>query len=106
MPLDGVEHRAGHGCNMATLSLRALALCCYCRHAAFLFPVLLPGTYIFALNGSQCVDATRAGNMAHLINHSCAPCCHSRTITVRCAGSNTLVDHVVICASRDIAAGE
>jgi hypothetical protein len=63
------------------------------------------GTYIFALSERQCVDATRAGNMAHLINHSCAPCCHSRTITVRCPRTQQLVDRVVICASRDIAVG-
>ncbi|WIA30589.1 hypothetical protein OEZ86_000671 [Tetradesmus obliquus] len=64
------------------------------------------GTYIFRLNADYCVDATRAGNIAHLINHSCAPCCHSRTITVRCAATGQLRDHVVIVASRDIAAGE
>lgn len=72
-------------------------------------PLLLPppssGTYIFRLNDDACVDATRAGNCAHLINHSCAPCCHSRTITVRCPASGQLADHVVIVASRDIAAG-
>ena len=31
------------------------------------------GTYIFKLNDSACVDATRSGNVAHLINHSCEP---------------------------------
>lgn len=64
------------------------------------------GTYIFRLNADWCVDATRAGNIAHLINHSCAPCCHSRTITVRCLQTGQLQDHVVIVASRDIAVGE
>jgi SET domain-containing protein len=68
--------------------------------------VVRAGTYIFRLNADYCVDATRAGNIAHLINHSCAPCCHSRTITVRCPSSGQLCDHVVIVASRDIAVGE
>jgi hypothetical protein len=34
------------------------------------------GTYIFALSDSFHVDATRAGNMAHLLNHSCDPNCY------------------------------
>ena len=58
------------------------------------------GTYVFRLDRLQCVDATRAGNMAHLINHSCEPNCFSRTITVH--GTN----HVVIFALRDIGVGE
>ena len=57
------------------------------------------GTYVFRLDKDYCVDATRAGNMAHLINHSCEPNCHSRTITVN--GRN----HVVIFALRDIGVG-
>jgi hypothetical protein len=48
----------------------------------------------------MCVDATVAGNMAHLLNHSCAPCCHSRTITVADPASGRRRDHVVIFASR------
>ena len=57
------------------------------------------GTYVFRLDKDYCVDATRAGNMAHLINHSCEPNCHSRTITVN--GKN----HVVIFALCDIGVG-
>lgn len=47
-----------------------------------------------------------AGNIAHLLNHSCAPNCYSRTLSVRCASTGRLADHVVIFAQRAIAAGE
>ena len=57
------------------------------------------GTYVFRLDSNFNVDATRAGNMAHLINHSCDPNCYSRTITVN--GKN----HVVIFALKDIGIG-
>jgi hypothetical protein len=67
--------------------------------------VLAAGTYIFDLNMTASVDATRAGNMAHLINHSCGPCAHSRTITVRELDTGEPVDHVIIIASRDLPPG-
>jgi len=57
------------------------------------------GTYVFRRDDSAVVDATRAGNMAHLINHSCAPNCYSRLVTV--AGET----HIVLFALRDIPAG-
>ena len=44
------------------------------------------------------MDATRAGNMAHLLNHSCDPNCSSRIITVRDESTGELVDHVIIFA--------
>ncbi len=47
-----------------------------------------------------------AGNMAHLLNHSCEPNSYSRTVSVRCPDTGTLSDHVVIFAKRAIAAGE
>lgn len=58
------------------------------------------GTYVFKLTEQQCVDATCAGNIAHLLNHSCEPSCYSRVVTVD--GCN----HVVIFAKRDLAPGE
>ncbi|KAF5842505.1 hypothetical protein DUNSADRAFT_6749 [Dunaliella salina] len=64
------------------------------------------GTYIFRLNKDWCVDATRAGNMAHLLNHSCEPNCLSRTISARHPVTGNIADHVVIFAKRDIHAGE
>lgn len=64
------------------------------------------GTYIFGLSESACVDATRSGNMAHLLNHSCNPNCISRTITVRSPATGELQDHVIIFAKRDLQPGE
>ncbi|GFR40744.1 hypothetical protein Agub_g1354 [Astrephomene gubernaculifera] len=64
------------------------------------------GTYIFNLNEEQHIDATRAGNMAHLLNHSCDPNCYSRTITLWDAATGATKDHVIIMAKRDIAAWE
>ena len=47
-----------------------------------------------------------AGNMAHLLNHSCEPNAYSRTISVRDSRTGAVADHVVIFAARAIAAGE
>ncbi|GIL92473.1 hypothetical protein Vretifemale_19939 [Volvox reticuliferus] len=64
------------------------------------------GTYIFTLNEEQHIDATRAGNMAHLLNHSCDPNCFSRTITLSNPVTGATSDHVIITAKRDIEAWE
>ena len=42
------------------------------------------------------IDATRAGSIAHLINHSCEPVCYSRVISVN--GDK----HIITFAKRDI----
>lgn len=63
------------------------------------------GTYVFRLNTNFCVDATRSGNLAHLLNHACSPNCASRTITVTHRDGATM-DHVIIFALRDIEPGE
>ncbi|KAL2934052.1 Histone-lysine N-methyltransferase ATX2 [Bienertia sinuspersici] len=54
------------------------------------------GTYMFRINDERVIDATRAGSIAHLINHSCEPNCYSRFITV--SGE----EHIIIFAKRDI----
>ncbi|XP_073001650.1 histone-lysine N-methyltransferase TRX1-like isoform X1 [Typha latifolia] len=54
------------------------------------------GTYMFRIDDERVVDATRAGSIAHLINHSCEPNCYSRVISVN--GD----DHIIIFAKRDI----
>ncbi|GLT47147.1 hypothetical protein SLA2020_208610 [Shorea laevis] len=54
------------------------------------------GTYMFRIDAERVIDATRAGSIAHLINHSCEPNCYSRLITVN--GD----EHVIIFAKRDI----
>ena len=63
------------------------------------------GTYVFRLNDEYCVDATRSGNLAHLLNHSCRPNCASRTIRFAMKGQEPR-DHVMIYADRDIKKGE
>jgi len=55
------------------------------------------------LNKDWCVDATRAGNMAHLLNHSCEPNCLSRTISARHPSTGHIADHVVIFAKVRVA---
>ncbi|KAK1258351.1 Histone-lysine N-methyltransferase ATX1 [Acorus gramineus] len=54
------------------------------------------GTYMFRIDDERVIDATRAGSIAHLINHSCKPNCYSRTISINGA------DHIIIYAKRDI----
>ena len=61
------------------------------------------GTYIFALGGDDQpvrLDATCAGNLANLANHSCAPNAHSRQVYA--ANDN----HICLFASRNIQLGE
>jgi hypothetical protein len=57
-----------------------------------------PCKHACRLNRDWCVDATRAGNMAHLLNHSCDPNCLSRTISARHPRTGQHADHVVIFA--------
>ncbi|XP_071696799.1 histone H3-lysine(4) N-trimethyltransferase ATX1-like [Rutidosis leptorrhynchoides] len=58
------------------------------------------GTYMFRIDDDRVIDATRAGSIAHLINHSCEPNCYSRVISVN--GD----EHIIIFAKRDIAQWE
>ncbi|ESQ51749.1 hypothetical protein EUTSA_v10016217mg [Eutrema salsugineum] len=58
------------------------------------------GTYMFRIDEERVIDATRAGSIAHLINHSCVPNCYSRVISVN--GD----EHIIIFAKRDVAKWE
>ena len=40
------------------------------------------GSYMFRVDDDLIVDATMAGNYGRFINHSCAPNCYAKVITV------------------------
>ncbi|KAJ8755248.1 hypothetical protein K2173_019046 [Erythroxylum novogranatense] len=67
------------------------------RRERFIYNSLVgAGTYMFRIDDECVIDATRAGSIAHLINHSCEPNCYSRVISVN--GN----EHIIIFAKRDI----
>ncbi|KAF3457075.1 hypothetical protein FNV43_RR01732 [Rhamnella rubrinervis] len=67
------------------------------RRERFIYNSLVgAGTYMFRIDDERVIDATRAGSIAHLINHSCEPNCYSRVISV-CGD-----EHIIIFAKRDI----
>ncbi|KAK2641715.1 hypothetical protein Ddye_023478 [Dipteronia dyeriana] len=67
------------------------------RRERFIYNSLVgAGTYMFRIDDDRVIDATRAGSIAHLINHSCEPNCYSRVISV--SGD----EHIIIFAKRDI----
>ena len=51
------------------------------------------------------MDATVAGGVAHLLNHSCAPNCYSRTVTFADPVTQAPRDHVIIYAARWVPIG-
>ena len=59
------------------------------------------GCYMFQIVPGEIVDATKCGNAARYINHSCAPNCYSKTITLE-----NKRQVVVIIAKRRIQRGE
>lgn len=67
------------------------------RRERFIYNSLVgAGTYMFRIDDERVIDATRAGSIAHLINHSCEPNCYSRVLSVN--GD----EHIIIFAKRDI----
>lgn len=67
------------------------------RRERFIYNSLVgAGTYMFRIDDEHVIDATRAGNIAHLINHSCGPNCYSRVISIN--GE----EHIIIFAKREI----
>jgi hypothetical protein len=59
--------------------------------------------YLFRVDSKWVIDATKAGNGARFINHSCAPNCASR---VQRSGAPGKPGRIYIDALRDIAPGE
>ncbi|GAB3506817.1 SET domain-containing protein-lysine N-methyltransferase [Pseudoxanthomonas daejeonensis] len=61
-------------------------------------------TFLFTLNDDWVIDATRSGNDARWINHSCDPNCEA--VIEEADGGDNRKDRVFIEAIRDIAPGE
>jgi len=57
-------------------------------------------SYLFRIDEDTIIDATRKGNLARFINHSCDPNCYARVITVD--GQKK----IVIYSKKDIGIGE
>lgn len=76
------------------------------REAASYNQLVGAGTYVFSLDDNFLVDSTKAGNMAHLLNHSCNPNCYSKHVHVWDDAIGEKIPHVVICAKQAIPVGE
>jgi histone-lysine N-methyltransferase SETD1 len=57
-------------------------------------------SYLFRVDGEAIVDATRYGNLARFINHSCYPNCYAKIVTVESQKK------IVIYSRRDIDVNE
>jgi len=60
----------------------------------------LQSTYFFRLDGSFVIDATRKGNVARYVNHSCGPNCEPRLVVAD--GKH----HIVLVSKTAINKGE
>ena len=59
--------------------------------------------YLFRLDRTYIIDATRTGGMARFMNHCCEPNAYARVIPTDHTGQEK---HIIIMAGRDIAEGE
>jgi len=64
----------------------------------------LGSCYMFRLDAHRIVDATMIGCMARFMNHCCQPNAYAKIITVET--EKVLEKKIVVCALRDILAGE
>jgi histone-lysine N-methyltransferase SETD1 len=80
--------------------LGELIRCQLCDKREAYYDSVKLGSYMFRIDDTYAVDATKFGGQARFVNHACDPNCTSRIITVE--GSK----HILIYALRDIAKDE
>ena len=63
-------------------------------------PYLKNGCYLFGVDGSTVIDATRMGNIARFINHSCDPNCITKKIKIN------WITRIIVISKKIINPGE
>lgn len=63
-----------------------------------LTPLFLFQDYIVRLDEKTYIDATHKGNVARFINHSCAPNCYVKSVSVTIPCSDSIISNSVLNA--------